>query len=463
MDPLDYRLGFVCARRSQALENQQRFSNWNRILTDHHKFFVHPQANVRTLTDVAGRTVVVIGDIFVAHGTRQLDELLLLLASGDRVVTDDISGRFAVFVLDGLSATVLNDPLGSQSVFYTLGSDSIVSSHASLLAAVVGRRRASSLVNYMQSEGYRARNTRFMPGDLTLYDGIVHLVPNNELRMDTGMTSRYWPRQAVEPETFEGLLEVWTDYFRNYSRLLQATYEPVVGLTGGLDSRTVIATLRSFGVQPRYVTWDMGSDEAARIPGLVSHLDARHDWIELSASKVGQEYEPMRDIAREATHYTRGRPVLPSLMAELAGTRDVFVKGLGGEVMRGPWNSGQLSWLPEGPEKMMYRLYAGKAVPAHDEAYQSTTMEAIRGFISRANYSENLHGCDVGDLVYWEQRMGNWTSVQHAEMAVAMQSHSAMNSRRMFQAAWGLPEAERFSPDLLPRIMRLFDPELERL
>lgn len=463
MGPFDYRLGFVCARRNQALQDQQDFSSWVRILTDHHKVFVHPQANVRTHTDVRGRTVIVIGDIFVAHGWKQLDEVLLHVASGNREVTDDLSGRFAILVLDGEAGTVLHDPLGSQSVFYSEGPNSIVSSHASLLARVLGRRRSPALLNYMQSAGYQARNTRFMPGDLTLYDGIFHLIPNNQLQMSTGETVRYWPRESLVEESFEGLLRAWSEYFENYARFINASYEPVIGLTGGLDSRTVIATLRSFGVEPRYVTWNMGSDEAARIPGLVNHLGARHDWIELSGRKVDTDYEYMRDLARDATGYTRGRPVLPSLMAQLAGQRDVFVKGLGGEVMRGPWNSGQLTWLPKDPEKLMYRLYAGKAVPEHDDAYQSQTLAAIEGFIGRANYGTDLHGCDVGDLVYWEQRMGNWTSVQHAEMAVAIQSHSAMNSRRIFQAAWGLNAGERFSSDLLPRIMRSFDPELEQL
>lgn len=463
MDLIEYRLGFICARRQQSLQNQNQFATWVRILTPHHKVFVHPDTNVQTLKDGAGRTIIALGDIFVAHGEADLSELLLAIAGGDREATDLLSGRFALLVFDGDAGTVLHDPLGSQSVFYTLSSDAIVASHSTLLAGVIDASISRELQRYMQTSGYSRKNTRFLPGDLTLYEQIVHLIPNNELDMKSGITKRYWPRRPVASRTLADLRSVWTGYFSRYSNFLSGRYNPVIGLTGGLDSRTVIATLRSMDVEARFVTWDMGEEEAARIPGLVHHLGARHDWLRLRADAVQPEYERLRIAARDATGHTRGKPVLPSLMAALAGPRDVFVKGLGGEVMRGPWNTEQSSWLPKDVAKLIYRLYAGHPDGSEEESYVSVTTAAVEAFMRRANYDAELFGIDVGDLVYWEQRMGNWTSVQHAEMSIAMQSHSAMNSRLLFETSWGLESDARFSADLLPGLMRTFDPVLERL
>lgn len=463
VDNIDFRLGFICARRSQRLAQQQELSGWNRILTQKHKLFVHPETSMRTTCDAQGRTVLVLGDIFVAHGDVDLDNHLLRIASGEREGLDDLSGRFALFVFDEDQGTVLHDPLGSQSVFYSVGPDAIVASHAALLAQQTDVSVSKRLQSYMQTEGYRRRTTRFLPGDLSLYSGIVHLIPNNELDMRSGATTRYWPIRPVAAATLEELHAVWSEYFSRYAMFLKTRFTPVIGLTGGLDSRAVIAALRAFGVEARFVTWNMGEDEAARIPGLAQHVGGRHDWLSLTKEAVDPAYAAVRTAARLATGFTRGTPVLPALMAALAGPRDAFVKGLGGEVMRGPFSAAEKPWLPTEPVDMMYRLYAGRSPQGDDPLYETTTAEAFAAYLQRANYGAELFDCDVGDLFYWEQRMGTWTSVQHAEMSVAMQSHSAMNSRRLFATSWGLPHEQRFSSELLLELMRRFDPKIARM
>ncbi len=463
LDLVDFRLGFICARRSQALVNAPQLTKWHRLLAPQHKFFVHPEVSVQTITDARDRRIVVLGDIFVAHGDEDLKTVLLRIANGDRGALDDLSGRFAMFILDGEAATVMHDPLGSQAVFYSLGPDSVVASHATLLAHAIDARPSAERRAYMQSSAYANRTTRFLPGDLTLYDDIVHLIPNNELNMRSGMTRRYWPARVAVPTDFEGLFGVWTEYFSNYVRFLEQRYTPVAGLTGGLDSRAVIATLRSLGLQTRYVTWDMGVAEASRIPGLVRHLGSQHDWMRLAIDAVDPSHRHLVDAARDATGLVRGRPVRPAIMAATAGARDVFVKGDGGAVMSGPWHATRKPWMPDTLDARMYRLYAGQQSDGAGEDYTRTTREAIERYIDRANYGSELHGSDIGDLFYWEHRLGVWGSLQHSEIAVTMQSHAAMNSRRLFESAWGLPVQQRSKHELLPRITARFDPVLAAL
>ncbi|MFC7375406.1 hypothetical protein ACFQRD_09055 [Brachybacterium sp. GCM10030268] len=460
----DYRRGFIFCHRHHRFSRADNLSGWNRIVTPGYKLFVHPDADVRQARYRSGRTVIVVGDVFVAHGGGDLDGLMGLLADGDYESLDLLSGRFAAFVIDGDDARVVHDPLGSQSTFYRLGPRSVVASHASLLAECESLERSPELVGYMATPEYRNRSTRFLPGDLTLYDEIVHLVPNNELDVRTGQTRRYWPRRPNESQDFNGLLAVWDEYFLSYKSFLDAHYYPVIGLTGGLDSRSVIATLASHGTDARYVTWDrMGEEEAARIPRLAAHLAGRHDWIRLSEKPNDPDLDSVRNSAQRATGYTRGRPLLPAQMAVGAGDADVFLKGLGGEVMRGPFNTRLKSYLPKEVDKLAYALFAGPARHDASRKFARTTTNAIRQYLERGNYSADLHGADVGDLIYWEQRMGTWTSVQHAELVTTMNSHSAMNSRKMFEAAWGLSDSERFGDQLLMRIMSKYDPVLAAL
>lgn len=461
----DYRLGFIGASRRQRFEVPSFINGWNRILTPGFKFFVHPETPVHRVEDADGRVVLVLGDALVAHGESSLDELLLRIASGDRESLDDLTGRFAIAVLDGEGGQLVHDPLGSQAVFRTLGRSPVFASHSSLIAECIDLKVSQRLKRYMASDEYRARVTRFLPGDLTLYEDIVHLIPNNELDLRTGETHRYWPRESTSPGTFDELVSTWDEYFRAYVDFLQHRYRPVIGLTGGLDSRAVIATVHSMGLQASYVTWDkMPEGEAARIPILADHLGGEHSWVRMGERPEGKETDEIRQAAKYATGLTRGTPLLPAQVAQVVAPRSIFFKGLGGEVMRGPFNSRMKPHLPsDNYEKLAYALYAGTIRLTAGAEYEKTTLDAIRGYLERANYDADLQGMDAGDLIYWEQRMGTWTAIQHAEFSVVLNSHSAMNSRRIFSAAWALPDDERFGPALLQRLIERYDPTLAGL
>lgn len=458
----DYRLGFIGAPRRHRFEVPSFVGGWNRLLTPGFKFFIHPEAAVHRVEDAEGRVVLVIGDVLVAHGESSLDDLLLRVAAGEREPLDDLTGRFALAILDGEEGNLVHDPLGSQSIFRTLGPMPVFSSHASLIAECNDLRASQRIKKYMASDEYRARVTRFLPGDLTLYEEVVHLIPNNELNLRTGETHRYWPRASIPTGTFNDLVNVWDEYFRAYVRFFQQRYRPVIGLTGGLDSRAVIATVHSMSLEAKYVTWDkMPEDEANRIPLLAKHLGGSHSWVRTGERPEGVEVDEIRQAAKFATGLTRGTPLLPAQVAQVVAPRDLFFKGLGGEVMRGPFNSRMKAHLPsDDHEKLAYALYAGKIRLSAGAEYEKTTLAAIRGYLERANYSADLHGADAGDLIYWEQRMGTWTAIQHAEFSVVLNSHSAMNSRKIFSAAWGLPDEERFGPRLLQRLIERYDPKL---
>lgn len=464
MGPREYRLGFICAPRRHRFSEQSLLHGWTRVLTSKFKIFVHPDASVHRVDDVHGRTAIVIGDAFVAHGSSSLDDVLFRIANGERAPLDDLTGRYALLVLEGPDGRVIHDPLGSQAVFHTLGPNPVVASHSALIAECDALEVSPRLKQYMATDEYRARVTRFLPGDLSLYEQIVHLVPNNELDLRTGYTYRYWPREELQPTSFADLLQVWHEYFQAYTRFLAPRYSPVIGLTGGLDSRAVIATVHSMGLKANYITWDkMPEDESTRIPRLVAHLGRNHTWVRMGERPGFADVDEVRQAARRATGFTRGTPLLPAQIAPFTGERDLFFKGLGGEVMRGPFNSRLKAHLPDGHENLAYALYAGEVRKTAGSHYEQTTRQAIRGFLERANYGAELFGADPGDLIYWEQRMGTWTAIQHAEFSVVINSHSAMNSRRIFSAAWGLPDEERFGSGLLQRIIEHYDPQFATL
>lgn len=461
---LKYRRGFLIASLRHKLPNPEPVAGWNRVLTDHFKVFVHPDVDVLRVEDTEGRIAIALGDIFVSHGHSSLEDVLLQVMGGDRAALDALGGRFALAVFSEGDCRIVQDPLGSQSVFYSLAELPIATSHAALLASCEEVEPSEGTLSYMSTEEYSRRGARFLPGDLTVFEGIVHLIPNNELDLKSGQTMRFWPRAPIEQSTFSGLKTEWFEYFANYAAYLGPRYAPVLGLTGGKDSRAVIAALRVSGMRLRYVTWDkMDAAEVSRIGPMVDHLGGRHRWVAMKEAPDLENLDVIREAAREATGYTRGVPLLPAQMSLGAGARDVFLRGLGGEVLRGPFHRNNKRHLPDDLVERVYALYSGPIRKTAGSAFSKFTRRAIEVYCERANMYADLHNVDVGDLVYWEQRMGTWSSVQHAELSVTMNSHSAINSRHLFATAWGLSDEVRFDGDFMVQLMAAGDPILAGL
>lgn len=463
-EDLAYRLGFLCIERTLSVPAPDAVSGWHRFVLGHADLYVHPGSCVQSVETDRGEQLIAVGDLFVAHGTRSVEELLLDVASGDREPLADLSGRFALFTTrQSETICVMHDPLGSQTVYYS-ATGGLAGSHSALLAETLGMPRSRAVRRYMGLPEYKARTTRFLPGDLTMFDDVLMLAPNNELALSSAQTKRYWPSSPISRTTHSEAEKVWEEYFSNYAEFLAPRYSPVLGLTGGTDSRSVIATLRSKGLTLRCETWDsMQPAERARIDPMVSHLGVEHRWLDLKHRSEVSRFGEIRSAAQKAAGFTRGTPILPALVDEAAGERDIFLYGHGTGVMRGSYSRLFKAWLPEDPLKRLYALYAGPGRKNASREYEKFTLDALSDFLRRANYDAELFGADIGDLFYWEQRMSNWGALQISTFAVAIQSHAAFNSRRLFAAFWGIEGEARSEKLLNMEIMRHYDSTLAQL
>lgn len=458
-----YRFGFLAMPIGTAAELPVPLESWNLVRMYGWQLFIHPESSLTSVEDSAGRCAIAIGDIFVAHGSTTLEDHLLSIARGGRASMDDLSGRFTIVVFERGRVAVLNDPLGSQTVFYSTDGRA-VGSHAALVAEALGIERSRVVTRYMASEEYKSRTTRFLPGDLSLFDGIRLLVPNNELALPEARTRRFWPNRALRSTGVDEVYDLWDEYFTNYAAFLEPRYSLVLGLTGGMDSRAIIATLRAKGMHPRYETWDaMKEEERSRIPAMVAHLQGPHRWIDMKYRSEEPGFREIRQAAKSAAGFTRGTPLLPAQVAQGAGSRDLFLYGHGSAVASGAFSLMAKPWLPEEPLQRAYALYSGTTRKNASPEYRDFTLQAFQEFFENGNYYGELHSADVGDLLYWEHRMANWASLQIATFTVALNSHAAFNSRRLFESFWGLTDERRFTKGIHREIMMRYDPTLAAL
>ena len=71
--------------------------------------------------------------------------------------------------------------------------------------------------------------------------------------------------------------------------------------------------------------------------------------------------------------------------------------------------------------------------------------------------NSDLYNLDLRDLFYWEQRMGSWAANMHNEMDPAVYSITGLNSRPLYEAAFGLEPKERLGAQIMLEITKMYD------
>ncbi|UJA21100.1 hypothetical protein HJD18_13350 [Thermoleophilia bacterium SCSIO 60948] len=497
-----FRFGFLCT----ALDSEpspQRYlpeeaQGWGRLevgdLVVHH----HPETRL-TSRDRGADRVVAIGEAFAA-GERLETALDRLLASADDAgffdALDSLSGRFALIVLRGDERWVLHDPIGSRAVYYRLGSEACVASHAELVALAFGHGPSAETETVIASEEYASRSVKYLPGDLTIHDGVFGLAPNNLLDLRTGRTRRFWPREDRVRNGFEEFasrldrhLLALADHLRVEQRL------PLIGVTGGIDTRVLLATYDETPGGLEGVTWmrrgGLDDSELEIIDAIVAAGSFEHRFVD-----VGEKLGAGRGLGALAKRNAGGfgpRSRITAHFAERYGsTRAAFIRGWGAEIVRGFYNlpGGTASGSGGGPslrarigrrlgregrrEIAVDRVDGAELLGAYDSSMrlESPSREHARrgaaifeAWIARANMDDSIaaHGYDLSDVFYWEHRMGMWGASCHNELDPAVLSMTGFNSRDVYSAAFGLEPDERLTKELLRAVIARHNPAMAQV
>ena len=172
----------------------------------------------------------------------------------------------------------------------------------------------------------------------------------------------------------------------------------------------------------------------------------------------------MSQHAADSTGNLKRGSTLAYRLGAVTDKKAVFIKGLGGEILRGSFGKKARPFLPDDPVKLIIRTYAGpsRAIIQGDNYIQFVRDAAI-GYCERANFPINeSFDHDPGDLLYWEGRMGTYGALGLLEISVGLAVHAGMNSRKLFEVSWGLPDSERLTKELLLRTASQFDYDFSR-
>lgn len=454
--PSPFRRQFLAAPHPVAAPE-----GWSRARIGPLYVHAHPELGLARVRGPAGVEVVLLG-FALDPGHPELDDAALaarVAASGtlDRIVAAaaELAGRWVLLVYAGGECCALNDPCGLRAVHYTrTDAGPWLASTPALLGTVLPLRPAPFADQFFRSE-YRSRTVEhYVPSGVTLFEGVGHLVPNHYLRLGTGEQVRYWPTLPLRKQTLAQAVSRAAPLLRRLVQAGAARFPLALPLTGGWDSRILLAAARPLAGDLHaytlvYRTLDDASPDV-RIPRqMLSALGLEHHRIPCKEAPPPAFLAACRASVDDA--HDDWAAIAWGLHREYPQHR-VCLKGNGAEIARNV-NFSPLRATPT-PRAIAEQEFGGLPF----------ALEALERWMGPAREACGRAGMDVLDLAYWEHRMGSWQARSQLELDMAQETFTPFNHRGLLLELLAVPVRDRDNPHarLWHALLRELWPELAR-
>jgi hypothetical protein len=247
---LYYRRQFLLAN-SVVWELQ----NWQHRNVGEVHLFVHPDLEV-TGKEGPSASVLLLGYIFdPTHPTKTNEEIISDIILKVNTFSDLIAaikpfaGRYALIYRDKTTFAILHDPLGLREIYYCTQPNRVIcGSQPNLLEVFsepkLGVTQDQSILHFYEHDMKLVRNGRLWVGDETYYHNVNHLMPNNYLDIRSLAAKRYWPNGRLERMDLGTTVKQSCDYLRGVLKAVSSRFDVMMGVTSGIDSRSLLAASR---------------------------------------------------------------------------------------------------------------------------------------------------------------------------------------------------------------------------
>lgn len=378
---------------------------------------------------------------------------------------DYLGGRFAIVVeVDGLYR-VFHDAHGTRTIYYDVGRQAF-SSHAHLLASLIGAEPRDA------DELRAARSWAALPlsfaWDETPYAEIRALLPNHMLELESRRTYRYFPRvrnRFTSLSFEERASEINRLWLGQMNAFALSTDRFFVSLSGGLDSRVVLAALREHRDRVDAFTYftnngtgnwaqamQMDRDLSQQVLGLahVNHVPIVHGE---GARFTGDD----KAIADKNSLVEHGRWLVARYVENFGNSTGLHFRGNTQETIRSYYGSTK----QRDPIDLVKGLMSSRLKSINLDEEEMTDYRAkLDETLTQFGYPNALHDFVASDMFYWEIRMGRWLAEIYNETDPAFDSISPMNMRAIVELGLAGPEDERRSGIMFTELIDRNWPEL---
>lgn len=376
-------------------------------------------ANV-TIDPATGNWLVAIGTWFHQDGYAAGQENRLLdnfQKKGIRELANSLEGFFTICIGDTRERLVyvLTDVIGSCHCFLRPVPGGMAVSNSSLLLAAL----QPAQLDPVGCQEFLALGVIYE--DRTLFREVQKLSPASIYRFSAGalkQSERYWQAASVDPDSLtepHAAERLWGRLMESASRIQAVFQRPAADLTGGYDSRALVAALYASAMPiTAVVTGPSDSPDVVISKGLAKMANLPHlqhqksrkvsfDQLQRALSLTDGEYDLIEYSGIQDVHEGLSRKF------------DISINGSFGEVARGYWwellfpNTGKKQRLSA--EMLAARRYA---VGAHDLSLLSPELRLdlrshMAGVVARSLEGlEDRPNTFEMDQTYLSLRMQRW-------------------------------------------------------
>lgn len=424
--------------------------HWQQARAGQYIVYAHPDVQLTRATGSAGDvTAVAVGYMVDPDfpGRSNADVLQTIADMGGSVerisrCLDAVSGRFVLIIATPADVVLFHDPCGFRTVCYTTyGGKFFAGSQPLIFKLVMPLAEGERYRFYTGSHYVKTHLEHWIPSGCTLYEGVVHLVPNHYLRLSTLEQARYWPRQ---PLLHQPAAQVAAQAAGLLRRLMLATgnrFALALPLTAGWDSRTLLSASKEIARDLHFFTLQYrdlhpGANDI-RIPArLLQTLGLRHQVIDCNRV-VPEEFRALYEGNVSPVHMDDYGLMAYAMFEEYPPGR-VCIKGNCSEIARCYYykygthppitSAGQVTDAVQGWHTVPF---AREQVTAWYEQTHAVAAEA---------------NVDILDLFYWEHRMGSWQAFAQVEWDIVQDAFTPFNHRGLLGLLLSTPSALRCAP-----------------
>ncbi|WP_143780727.1 hypothetical protein [Ornithinimicrobium sp. CNJ-824] len=379
---------------------------------------------------------------------------------------------FAVIGLAEEGLRVATDRMGMSQVFLGAGPGwEAVSTSARLLHLLLDQGLDEEAVLLQSQLGWQLF-------EHTLYSGVTKLAPGESLTItDDGVRRRPdtdGPAAPGSTRLGDAVDRASTTLRRFTTALLEDTDDPVLQLTGGMDSRIILSSVpaaRRAGL--RAMTLDVPGSRDTSVAGAVAvRYGLTHQVVTLDGLRsvsAGEWFDRVRSTA--AAHDGMLNPVAKAATewAEESVDQGSRLGGLGGEVARGFYYVGPVRPAPVDRRRSdrlaRWRMLANEAVApeALHTRYRRAAEDVALDAIHAALVAGGSEWFSATDDLYYRHRMPRWAGLAETVASTSRTIVNPMLDPAFIRVARDLAPRDKGHARFLARLQLELDPALAAL
>ena len=389
---------------------------------------------------------IAIDPLHPQHTESDILKGLLTKASDIKTLIDSsttLVGRWVVVFQSQNGTYLFTDPCGFRQVFYySDGRQFWFGSQPEIIKAdhPLDITSDEALLNFLMSPE-RARNESQWVSTKTIYENCFHLLPNHYLDAGRFEQIRFYPSKPITQKEPSEIIESAGAILRNTISAITGRYDVLMALSGGLDSRVLLAASRDVSDRITYFV-----DRKGDLPE--DHPDI---WVSKSiAEKLNINHIVMNSsddlpgwFVSLLSHNVTGARVLPKTRSIydhfVTDEKRIKINGNASEICRNPFNKYYKLDLKDIGAEDITRLFGFKSLPE----FAVREIDAWRKGLD----CDPIEGFNILELLHWEQKNGNWGALFPAEQDIAAEQLSPFNCRLLIETMSSVPRRLRAAPD----------------